>query len=36
MPQFKVFDLKYYEDELNAFEHFYEGDLHIANIKLSK
>lgn len=27
MPEFKVFDLKYYEDELNTYEHFYEGDL---------
>ena len=36
MPQFKVYDLKYYEDELNYYEHFYMGDLQIANLKITK
>ena len=31
-----MFDLKYYEDELNYYEHFYMGDLQIANLKMSK
>jgi len=36
MGSFKVFDLKYYEDELNMFEAFYTGEIMIGHIKVTR
>lgn len=36
MPEFNIYDLKYYEDELDKFEKWYEGEIMIGNLKLSR
>ena len=36
LPQYKIFDLKYYEDELDLFEKFYQGEIDIGNLKMTR
>ena len=36
MPEFNIYDLKYYEDELDKFERWFEGEIMIGNIKFSR
>ena len=36
MPDFNIYDLKYYEDELDKFEKWFEGEIMIGNLKLSR
>jgi hypothetical protein len=36
MPEFNIYDLKYYEDELDKFEKWFEGEIMIGNLKLSR
>jgi hypothetical protein len=36
MPEFNIYDLKYYEDELDKFEKWLEGEIMIGNLKLSR
>jgi len=34
--KFKVFDLKYYEDELDQFEEWFQGDLMLGSLKITR
>jgi pimeloyl-ACP methyl ester carboxylesterase len=36
MPEFKIYDLKYYEDEWEIFEHFFQGEIMIGNLKMTR
>jgi hypothetical protein len=36
MPEFNIYDLKYYEDELDKFEKWFEGEIMIGNLKMSR
>ena len=36
MPDFNIYDLRYYEEELDKFEKFFEGEIMIGNLKMSR
>ena len=36
MPSYKIFDLKYYDEEVEIFEGFYLGELMLGSIKMTR
>ena len=36
MPEFKIYDLRYYDDELDKFEGMFLGEITIGNLKITK
>ena len=36
MPSYKIYDLKYYDEELDKFEGFFQGEIMIGTIRMTR